>query len=146
MALLSRVKGVMFMYNAILKIFDKFRFAITNQRHILSCLDYVKIELATLEVSGWAISNHGIERIEVFCDGYFIGNATYGLFRDDIGQLYSLVKQSGRAGFHLQCELPLECFQSGNTSYHRILVRSISMAGQTSTRIQMCHLQKKNRK
>ena len=39
-------------------------------------------------VSGWALDREGIDHIEVFLDGYYVGNANYGFPRSDVTPFY----------------------------------------------------------
>jgi N-acetylmuramoyl-L-alanine amidase len=41
-----------------------------------------------LEISGWALDPDGIERIEVYVDGHFVGNAVFGFPRPEITSQY----------------------------------------------------------
>jgi glycosyltransferase involved in cell wall biosynthesis len=71
---------------------------------LLEC-DRVTYSAESLDVSGWALSEKGILKIEVYYDGRFLGDASYGLERADVHLAYPHLKNSGNTGFHLQASL-----------------------------------------
>lgn len=88
-------------------LLNRFRF-ILGKQPLLSRLDKTELYNDALYVTGWAISKHGlrdIERIEVYLDGHFIGNATYGRKRPDVRQIYPEIKDSGQSGFHFSADI-----------------------------------------
>jgi GT2 family glycosyltransferase len=54
-----------------------------------------------VEVTGWAISAHGIHRIGVRCGDRDLGRAHYGIMRPDVGEIHSEFPDSSRSGFSL---------------------------------------------
>ncbi len=86
-----------------------------------------------LEVSGWAISKEGIDRVEVYCDGVFLGNALYGLPRTDIQSIFSAVKNSLNSGFFFHTVL------QNNNSFqgsHSVYIKAITTDGKSAEVIQ----------
>ena len=73
---------------------------------LLEC-DRVTYSSTSLDVSGWALSDRGIERVEVHFNGMFAGNAIYGIARPDVQEAYSWMAGSEKAGFHLNVNLSL---------------------------------------
>jgi ADP-heptose:LPS heptosyltransferase/GT2 family glycosyltransferase/SAM-dependent methyltransferase len=72
-------------------------------------LDTAQVVSAVTEVSGWVISDWGIEDVEVSIDGISWGKAEYGLPRPDVGGLYGQIPGSGESGFRFRidtCRLP----------------------------------------
>lgn len=50
-------------------------------------------------VRGWAIAETGVVRVCVFCDGRRDGDATYGLFRPDVGAAWPRAPHAAQSGF-----------------------------------------------
>lgn len=71
----------------------------------LEC-DRITYSSQSLDVSGWALSEAGIDRIEIYLDGSLLGEATYGIVREDIRTVYPSVSHSRDSGFHLNVEVP----------------------------------------
>jgi GT2 family glycosyltransferase/glycosyltransferase involved in cell wall biosynthesis/septal ring factor EnvC (AmiA/AmiB activator) len=61
--------------------------------------DSPPIHAGALEVAGWFASTAGIASIDVYCDGDLVGQAQHGLFRPDIGDAFSRLKDAARSGF-----------------------------------------------
>jgi GT2 family glycosyltransferase/glycosyltransferase involved in cell wall biosynthesis len=57
-----------------------------------------------IEISGWAVSKTGIEKIEIYCDDKFVGDAHYGILRPDLVELFQEYLDPGRAGFFLMLD------------------------------------------
>jgi glycosyltransferase involved in cell wall biosynthesis len=53
----------------------------------------------SIEITGWAASKLGIERVETHCDGTSLGTAFYGVLRPDVGIAFPHLKDAGRSGF-----------------------------------------------
>ncbi|MDZ4965146.1 hypothetical protein GNF24_14295, partial [Clostridium perfringens] len=50
-------------------------------------------------IKGWALSENGISKVEVYLDNQSIGQATYGVERTDIQSKYPQYKNSLNSGF-----------------------------------------------
>ena len=81
----------------------------------------------TVAVSGWAIDNRGVAKVEVFLDGTRVGQATYGLAREDVDRDYPGLTGAPNFGFVYQ----LDTRASANGS-HVLEVRASDAAGNTS--------------
>lgn len=57
-----------------------------------------------IEIAGWVVSKSGIEKIEVYCDEKFVGDAYYGVLRPDIAKMYPDFCNPGRSGFFLKLD------------------------------------------
>ncbi len=71
----------------------------TCAESVMMHCDNAVISLDTIEASGWAIAPHGIERVEVYCDGTLVGHASYGHPRPDVQAVYPSIADSDRSGF-----------------------------------------------
>ena len=81
----------------------------------------------TVDVSGWAIDNRNILRVEIFLDGIRFGEASYGLPREGVARDYPGLSGSPNFGFVYQ--LDTHSCTNGN---HVIEARAIDGAGNTS--------------
>jgi len=81
----------------------------------------------TVAVSGWAIDNRGVAKVEVFLDGTRVGQATYGLAREDVDRDYPGLTGAPNFGFVYQ----LNTRASADGS-HVLEVRASDTAGNTS--------------
>jgi len=81
----------------------------------------------TVAVSGWAIDNRGVAKVEVFLEGTRVGQATYGLAREDVDRDYPGLTGAPNFGFVYQ----LNTRASANGS-HVLEVRASDAAGNTS--------------
>jgi hypothetical protein len=81
----------------------------------------------TIEISGWAFAQSGIERVEVRYNDKLIGLASYGIARNDVRSAFPLIKNSWRSGFSLI--LPLLKGSSGQTD-HSVNITAITNDGQ----------------
>ena len=70
----------------------------------LEC-DRMSYSSRSIDLSGWALSEKGIDRVEVHLDGMFLANADYGIAREDIQEAYPSIEGSLHSGFHLHLEL-----------------------------------------
>lgn len=55
----------------------------------------------TVVFRGWAIDeNQGVENVEIWVDGVFMGMAAYGFARPDVQAVYPTIFQSAQSGWH----------------------------------------------
>ena len=95
---------------------------------VLHC-DKIEIFFDSLEVSGWAISNKTIDRIEIYLEGQFLGNARYGQPRPDVALVYPSVKDSAYSGF--TCVKELKDLKDG--TIYRLIIKAVNKTGQSSS-------------
>lgn len=73
------------------------------------------ISSTLLEISGWAIANRPIQKISFFINGEFLGNATHGFRRDDVGAVFPNIPGSDLSGYKAIADLyPLMDLQREN--------------------------------
>ncbi|MGQ9847830.1 MAG: hypothetical protein ACUVQP_10100, partial [Bacteroidales bacterium] len=101
------------------------------EQSIMMHCDKVVLQNLSIEVSGWAVSPHGVEQILVFCGDQFIGQTYYGLPRPDVQAVYPFIRDSGNSGFFLFTlfEKPLPQCQ------HTVVVKGIAKNGKTVERV-----------
>ncbi|MGH7155170.1 MAG: hypothetical protein ACREF3_14695, partial [Acetobacteraceae bacterium] len=56
-----------------------------------------------LTIEGWAVCRPGIERVDVFLDGQALGDAHYGIARQDVARACPEWPQAARSGFAFHC-------------------------------------------
>ncbi len=78
-----------------------------------------------LTVDGWLLSRSGIAKFEVFLNDQRLGDAHYGLARQDVGAAFPEWPNSLRAGFAFHC--PPRSLKDGE---HTIKLRILSNSGQ----------------
>jgi ADP-heptose:LPS heptosyltransferase/GT2 family glycosyltransferase len=86
----------------------------------------------TLEVGGWAVSSHGIERVEVYCNGTFAGLAIYGHPRTDVQEAFPSAADGDKSGFSFFAILEKAQPVDGND---KILIRAVDKAKQVAEAI-----------
>ncbi|MCF8235812.1 MAG: glycosyltransferase [Bacteroidales bacterium] len=52
-----------------------------------------------VQISGWALSKHGVKTIEVFLNGEFLGSARHGQRRPDLKKVFPGIKNAENSGF-----------------------------------------------
>ncbi len=67
----------------------------------MSC-DIADIYPEFTDISGWALSPEGMEKVEIFLDGRLLGNVVYGKERTDVGKVFPDIKNSTYSGFQLK--------------------------------------------
>jgi len=82
---------------------------------------------SAIAVSGWAIDNRSVAKVEVFLDGTRVAQATYGLAREGVDHDYPGLTGAPNFGFVYQ----LDTRASANGS-HVLEVRASDTAGNTS--------------
>lgn len=60
-----------------------------------------KIRSGIIKVTGWALDLEGVEKVEVFVDGFPVGEATHGIFRRGVSRMHPGFPDSRGAGFVL---------------------------------------------
>lgn len=75
----------------------------------------------TINISGWALAQEGIEAVNIFVDGSYVGKATYGLARADVAKALPLYDGGNNSGYTIA--IPKTKFL-GNTG--KIIVEVIS--------------------
>ncbi|HEY0421957.1 MAG TPA: hypothetical protein VGC82_01380, partial [Rhodopila sp.] len=88
---------------------SEFRFELDNPRVV----DGVMAEPVTgrLTIEGWVVAQSGISHIEVRLDGQRLGQAHYGLARQDVGIAFPEMPNSLRSGYAFHC--PPRSLRSG---------------------------------
>lgn len=81
----------------------------------------------TVDVSGWAVDNRNVPRVEIFLDGVRVGQASYGLPREGVARDYPGL--SGVPNFGFVYQLNTRSYTNDN---HVIEVWAIDAAGNTS--------------
>ncbi|HEX5326444.1 MAG TPA: glycosyltransferase family 9 protein [Acetobacteraceae bacterium] len=82
-----------------------------------------------LTIDGWALSRAGIAAIEVFLDGQRLGEAHYGLARQDVAHAFPDWPNAVRSGFSFHC--PPRLLRNGE---HQAEVRTSSDSGERVAR------------
>ena len=95
---------------------------------VLMYCDKVMFEPEHIEIVGWAISSQGIKKVEVFCDGQLLGQASYGLRRADIHAVYPFVANSLNSGFHFTAVLE----NTLSAGHHTLLTKAVANDGKTT--------------
>ncbi|MEQ8226007.1 MAG: hypothetical protein ABRQ37_27085 [Candidatus Eremiobacterota bacterium] len=87
------------------KKFLRFLMKVKNRlkSDILLHCDLAKLRENSIEISGWALSPSGINKIEVYLDGKLLEGTGYGLPRTDVGNSHPSIKDSSNSGFYLSC-------------------------------------------
>jgi hypothetical protein len=80
-----------------------------------------------VDVSGWAIDNGNVPRVEIFLDGVLVGQPRYGLPREGVAHDYPGLSGAANSGFVYQ--LNTRSYENGN---HMLEVRAIDAANNTS--------------
>lgn len=78
-------------------------------------------------IAGWAAAAAGIDGIDIYCDGIFVGEAHHGLLRADIAQCHPNLPDAGRSGFSFLLD-------TSNCSLgpHTITVKARSISGNST--------------
>lgn len=53
----------------------------------------------SLQIAGWALDDRGVSRVELWVDGLFMGRATYGVQRPDVGLVFPGYPNNPLSGF-----------------------------------------------
>ena len=77
-----------------------------------------------LTIDGWLLSRSGVARFEVFLDDQRLGDAHYGLARQDVGVAFPEWPNSLRAGYAFHC--PPRSLKDGE---HTVRLRIVSTTG-----------------
>lgn len=83
-----------------------------------------------IEVSGWALSPEGIEKVELYLNGSFLGIARYGLSRPDVQVAYPRVTDSINSGY---TALVFYDQEKEVCEQQKLTVRAIDKAGRCSS-------------
>ena len=59
----------------------------------------------SLRISGWALSNAGIERIDVYVNGKLAGSSQTSVSRQDVKSAYPKYRENENCGFDFQLDL-----------------------------------------
>ncbi|MCI0485694.1 MAG: putative Ig domain-containing protein [Blastocatellia bacterium] len=78
----------------------------------------------TATVTGWALDNVGVARVEVLVDGGIVGEAIYGLNRPDIAAVWSGFANADKSGFNFTFDT--REFSNGE---HTLTARILDAAG-----------------
>jgi len=99
---------------------------VTRTLPIRSKLESIKDGMSVMfeqSITGWAVSEDGIDRVEIFIDGKYHGKASYGLARSDIYRKYPQYKNS-RSGY--EYKLDTETLSSG---VHTVSIHHVTKSG-----------------
>jgi len=77
-----------------------------------------------IEIDGWALDENGIDHIEVYVDGQFVANATYGIPRPDVDADYPGRVNAPNFGYRYL--LDTTSLENGN---HTIQIKAINRDG-----------------
>lgn len=77
-----------------------------------------------LQLRGWALHQDGVEKINVYLDDQFIGEATYGILREDVALVYPTIQGSEKSGFQME----LDMSENENGSY-LISIEAVTKTG-----------------
>jgi hypothetical protein len=69
--------------------------------HIDEPLNNSTFESDNIFCSGWAFSDKGLKKIKVFIDGVYVGDANYGIIRNDLNLVYPNHSDIEKSGFNL---------------------------------------------
>lgn len=58
-----------------------------------------KVSMGSIKVAGWALSQNGVKEIKVYLDNKYVGNATLGNVRGDIGNAFPQYPNSMNSGY-----------------------------------------------
>ena len=75
-------------------------------------------------LSGWAVADSGIERIEIHIDGQFAFDVAYGNIRSDVGNAFPDINNSSKSGFSIRYN-----FSALTSGEHTVTAVAISKAG-----------------
>lgn len=78
----------------------------------------------SLNVSGWALNSKNVDRVKVYFDWKYIGDANYGFERKDIANAFKDYPNSLNSGFNYTIDL--KKYEDGN---HSIMVQPIGKDG-----------------
>jgi hypothetical protein len=79
-----------------------------------------------VDVTGWALSEAGIESVSIYVDRSFVADCSAGLPRPDVAKAYPSVRESGVAGW----VLTLDAARFAPT-WHELTVQARSKTGAT---------------
>ncbi|MFO0753892.1 MAG: glycosyltransferase family 9 protein [Thermodesulfovibrionales bacterium] len=101
------------------------------EESVLTASTMIKCESALffshmVEVSGWAISREGIERIDIYCGDALLGTATYGQPRPDVESAFPSVAGSLHSGFFFHSVLQSDDLTQGSPSFR---IRAVTVSG-----------------
>jgi hypothetical protein len=77
-----------------------------------------------LRISGWILEQNGVEQLNVYIDGNFVGQAEYGLHRNDVYNAYPYYNNH-YAGYYY--DLDIELLTNGK---HLLAIESFNMSGE----------------
>ncbi|WP_424767316.1 hypothetical protein [Paenibacillus sp. sgz302251] len=58
-----------------------------------------------LQLRGWALHKDRVEHINVYLDDQFVGEATYGISREDVALVYPTIQGSEKSGYQMVLDL-----------------------------------------
>lgn len=75
-------------------------------------IDYLTQNLKSgkvfINLSGWAVNASGVEKINIYADNKFVGNAQLGISRPDVGTIYPGHTESIKSGFYFTYDITSE--------------------------------------
>jgi len=84
--------------------------------------DIIDIYPDSVNISGWAISPNGIDRIDIYLDTILLGSACYGQERPDVEKVFPHIKDSRYSGFQFNQTLH-KLYQTGSNHTVKIIGR-----------------------
>ncbi|MDD3223929.1 MAG: Ig-like domain-containing protein [Clostridium sp.] len=81
-----------------------------------------------LTVSGWSLDGYGVQKVQVYLDGNYKGNATSGTTRPDVNKIYPQYVNSSSSGYNYNLDI-----SSISDGVHTITVKSVGNDGQVQS-------------
>jgi O-antigen biosynthesis protein len=108
---------------------------VSQQAEVLLHLDFpaivngglVKEVTGGLSLSGWALAQGGIDRIDILLDGKFVGKAAYGMRRNDVARTFPVWDDALLSGFGFS--FPRRLLKPGT---HRVTLEAFGKAAARS--------------
>lgn len=82
-----------------------------------------------IDVGGWSVNSYGIEKVQVYLDNNYKGDASIGVQRPDVGKIYSSYIGASTSGYNYA--LDISSISNGN---HTLTVNSIGNDGSISSK------------
>jgi|GEM_PF-1544614 beta-N-acetylglucosaminidase len=81
-----------------------------------------------VNVVGWSIDGYGIQKVQVYVDNTYMGDANIGLSRPDVGKVFSQYSGSATSGYNYNLNI-----SNISDGIHTITVKSIGNEGTVSS-------------
>lgn len=96
----------------------------------LNCKSYLEEPVSNsvvkdkITISGWAVNSSGVKQVKVYLDWKYVGDATIGYNRQDIGIAYKTFPNADKSGYIYNIDL-----KDISTGKHTIMVQPIGYDG-----------------